>query len=79
MARVSDGMVCLSRVSPFYFIRSFNHLMTFIELFPSLHSNELAPDKGSTITIQEKSENVTREKSTKLDRYIQNSWKKRRT
>ncbi len=53
--------------------------MTFIELFPSLHSNELAPDKGSTITIQEKSENVTREKSTKLDRYIQNSWKKRRT
>jgi len=66
-------MVYLSRVSPFYFIRSFNHLMRFIELFLSPHSNELAHDKNSTVTIQKKSLYVTREKVTKLDRYIQTS------
>jgi len=47
--------------------------MRFIELFLSPHSNELAHDKNSTVTIQKKSLYVTREKVTKLDRYIQTS------
>jgi hypothetical protein len=55
-------MVQVLRLSPSYFICSFDHLIRLFKPLPSLHSNELALNESSIVIIQEEIPNAKWEK-----------------